>query len=200
MAISIRVPDTCLAGLEYNFYMLGVPQVITISGRGLSKTDLDVINQSRIREFGSETLINPQPDNEDWKRLHFLVKSKGKLLSYGRLIEVEVTFMGRSFKILGIGSIASIIKRKGYGKLLVLAIKEHIKKTKKTGLGFCNKDTTEFYRQCGLGIMADGKKRFEPGSTRFPEGDAVYIPGDDQLIEKILQQPGEVAHLSRPQW
>lgn len=176
-------------------------KILIIRGKDLTQQDLEFINYSRKIEFGSESIIDPQPDNEDWDKIYFLAKSGDKLLAFGRLHKTEVTFMDKKYSVLGIATIAVSDKGKGIGKLLVLSMKKYIQEKEETGLGFCAKFITPFYIKCGLNVIIDGQKRFSyPAPSMYPDDDAIYIPGKNKLIEIMEKYPNEVAYLSRPHW
>ncbi len=177
------------------------PQLLTVAGRDLSRADLDLINEFRKKEFGSESVIDPEPSNEEWDKLYFLVKEAERLLAFGRLHDVKVTFQNQVYDTLGIATVIALVKGQGHGSQLMSGMRTHIEQAGKTGFGFCNKDTSPFYQKNGFQIMADGVSRFQHSTpARFPEGDVLYLPGTDQLMEKMIQQPNEVAYLSRPHW
>ena len=176
-------------------------QVIILPGKDLSKNDIETINKARLEKFGSTAIINPQSDNEDWTKIYFLAKNENRLVAFGRLHDVKVIFKNEIYDIFGIATVASIEKGKGYGKMLMTAMQNYIQKKGKTGLGFCNKAITPFYEKCNLGVIVKGQKRFyHPTSPRFHNSDVIYVAGKDNLIEKMLQHPSEIAKISRPHW
>lgn len=176
-------------------------RLFTVTGKDLSSRDLSLINEFRKQEFGSESLIDPAPNNDDWDKLYFLVKEGERLLAFGRLHNVEVTFENQRYDTLGIATIVALSKRQGHGSQLMAGIRGHIEESGKTGFGFCAKELSDFYRKNGFLVMPDGITRFQhPTPPRFPAGDVLYLPGKDQLIEKMIQHPSEFAQISRPHW
>lgn len=175
--------------------------VTILAGKDLSKNAVETINQARLQEFGSTNAIVLQPNNENWEKIYFLAKDANRLVAFGRLHDVDVTFRSETYSIFGIATVIALEKGKGYGKLLMEEIKDYILKSGKTGLGFCNKTITIFYEKCGFGIIKEGQKRFHHSAPpRFQDSDAVYIGGKDDLIKKLFEYPHENAQVSRPHW
>jgi hypothetical protein len=182
--------------------MIEEVQVLKIPGKDLSPVDLDLINRSRRQEFGSETIIDPQPNNEDWERLYFLAKRGGDVLAFGRIYNLDVTFFDKIFHILGTASLVAVLKGQHFGPMITLAMNEHIKQTGQTSIGFNNPKLSSYYLKHGRGIIKDGMRRFAytPDRPRFSVGDVNYISGSDRLIEKVQQAPEEFVYLPRPHW
>lgn len=176
-------------------------QITNVLGKELSSEDIKTINTTRLQEFGSKEAINPQPNNDDWTKVYFLEREKEYLVAFGRLHNVTITFRNADYHIFGIATVVALEKGKGYGKLLLNTMQTYIQKAGKTGIGFCNQKITPFYKKCGFGIIPDGQKRFEYSKQpRFTGSDAIYIKGEDGLVNKMLEFPNETAHLSRPHW
>ena len=177
-------------------------------GKDLTKLEVDLINKARSLEFNSKSLINPKPDNEDWEKKYFLLKDQNnKTLAFAMLLETEVEFKGKRYSLLGLANLIAINKGKGYGKILIYKMKNYIKKSGLTCIGFCNKKITGFYQKCGFGVIIDGcsktlykdtKGNFH--SDRFGGGDLIYIEGEDSLIKQILDNPKEKLIIFRPHW
>lgn len=176
-------------------------KVVIVQGKNLSTNDLGIINAARQKEFGSPVAIDPKPDNEEWEKQYFLARNGEKLVAFGRLHEVDVTFENQTYPIFGIATVIALEKGGGYGKTLMIAMKEYIEERGKTGIGFCSKDVTPFYEKCGYGILVDGQQEFHhPAPPKFEGSDVLYIDGEDRLVEKMLAHPGEIAELSKPHW
>lgn len=181
--------------------MIEGAQVITIPGRDLVFSDLDVINNTRRREFGSESIINPQSDNEDWIKPYFLAKKGEQLLAFGRIHEVSIKFHDQIYEVLGTATLAAVVRGQGFGELVSLAMSSFVRSVGKTSIGFNDSNLSPFYLKNGREIMINGITRFVASvPARFPEGDANYIRGGDGLIEQMMQHPDEIAQLSRPHW
>jgi hypothetical protein len=174
-----------------------------VLGKELSREDLIKINEHRKIEFHSDTNINPNPDNDDWEKPYFLVRNgSGKLVSFGRLHYLKVMFRGKLYPILGIASILSIEKRKGFGKIVIEEMEKFIRKRKMTAIGFCDNEDVAFYEKCGLGILKNSIDRFifSKGSKSEKPGDVIYFKGSDKLIERALKYSDEKIITFRPEW
>ncbi|MEI6732000.1 MAG: GNAT family N-acetyltransferase [archaeon] len=160
--------------------------------KNLSKSNKATINRSRVKEFGKKNLKDFKRDyepNTKW----FFVKDSGKTVALGGLRPIKIEYLGRKYSVLGICSIISIVKGKGYGTILIEEMIKYIKSKGKTGLGFTAQ--TEFFKKAGL----DTKKKFgnrfalknpKTGELTFEAendvGDGIYYEGKDRLISKIL--------------
>lgn len=174
-----------------------------VLGKQLSKEDLETINYNRKLEFHSDTDIKPALDNDDWEKPYILVRNEQRILvAFGRLHVIKVKFMNEEYEILGIATVLSIEKKKGYGRLVIEKMKEHIKEKRFTAIGFCDPDDTPFYVKCGLGVVEKGTDRFIfPGGPKNTKpGDVIYIDGADRLVEKMVKKPREKVTASRPEW
>jgi len=182
--------------------------VVIRLGKDLSNNELNIINDYRKKEFNSQSLINPQPDNEHWKKKFFLLKDKkGFLLAFARLHETEVEFKDKRFPVLGIATLVAVKKGYGFGKHLMIYMKKYIQDTGITGLGYCNKKLTEYYRRIGFGIIEDGtlKTLYRDSEGKHHHdnwggGDAIYVEGKDNLIKEILANQSENIFIFRPHW
>jgi len=176
-------------------------------GKELTKDELDVINLWREKEFNSKSVIEPKLNDDNWNKKYFLLfEGINKLVAFARLHEVKLEFLGEEYSILGLATLISTERRKGYGKRLVLEMKRYIELSGKAGIGFCNKKLTEFYKDCGFGIIVDGTSRFlykdNNNLVKDPwgGGDVIYVEGKDGLITKILENPGVDVISHRKHW
>lgn len=176
-------------------------EISILPGKDLSPQDIETINAARLKEFGSTTKIQPTPENDDWNKVYFLAKQGTELVAFGRLHDVDVTFLGNTYHILGIATIIALQKGKGYGKYLMEAMKKYIETSGQTAVGFCGNHNTPFYRKCGFEIIVEGQNLFQnPTPSRHKNSDVLYISGKDRLIETMLEHPTEIAQISRPHW
>ena len=89
----------------------------------------------------------------------------------------------------------------------------HLKKTGKTGLGFCGRQNTKFYGKAGLKTKRLFGGRFalknpKTGEVRFEEkgdeGDGLWYDGKDKLISKMLRTKGigyyYLPNIKSPHW
>jgi len=159
--------------------------------RNLSNSDMALMNKwraKRIKEkkqknFKKDYLPNPK---------FFFVKNKGKIVSFGILRTININYLGKRYSIMGFCSIISIVKGKGYGKILMQAMIKDLKRTGKTGLGFCGRNNLRFYGKAGLKTKKGFIKRFVYKNPKTGEeiidneGDGIYYEGKDKFISKVL--------------
>ena len=155
----------------------------------LSESEKNLINNNRIKEFGKESIIDFKRDyepNTEW----FFVKENNKIVALGCLRPIIIDYLNKKHKIMGICSIISIEKGKGYGRKLIESMIDYLKKKGKTGLGFTNQ--TEFFKKAGLKTERDFIKRFvyKDSATKKEtidnEGDGIYYEGKEDFIKKVL--------------
>ena|SRR5258708_1896106 len=175
-----------------------------VSGRHLSPEDLDVINRVRREEFGSESVVKPEPGNEDWTKPYFLARrGPQELLAFGRIHTVPVRFSGQIYEILGTATLAAVVKGHRYGRLVSEAMTDYVRATGKTSIGFNTPALSSFYVKNGREIMEHGVVRFQaPESPKYPDDDVNYVQGADGLIERMLleENKDQVVHLPRIHW
>jgi predicted GNAT family N-acyltransferase len=177
-------------------------------GRELTENELRLINDARKREFNSQSLVDPKPDNEHWTKMFFLLKNEdNSLLAFARLHDTEIEFMKERYRVLGLATLVAIEKGQGYGKQLVTYMKKYIEDSAITGVGFCNKKLTDYYRNIGFGVIEDGTNKTLYKDTKgnlhndnWGGGDIIYIEGKDNLIKEILSNPNENIFIFRPHW
>lgn len=177
-------------------------------GKELTKKQLDTINFFRKKEFGSKKPIAPSQDNEDWNKEYFMLCDENEnLLAFGRLHEIEVEVTGKKHNILGIATIISALKGKGYGKILMLGMKEYILGTGKTAIGFCNSSISEFYKKAGYTILPSSGERFLYRDSynnlipsKYGNDDVIALEGKDKLIETITSNPNAIVYMGRKHW
>lgn len=173
-------------------------------GKDLTKEEIKVINKYKAQEFGTKPL--DEEDNSKYrKHVFFFVKSeKGKIVSFGRLARFIMEFKSRKYNIYGICTIVSVIKKKGFGKKLIKAMKEFVLQTDKTCIGFCDPNLSLFYKKCGLSILPQQARRFVKGGDSIKadscRDDVIYQEGKDSLIRKIKRNPDELVLLPTNRW
>lgn len=176
--------------------------VETILGKDLSMEDLESINYYRKKEFHTNSDIQPAPDSDEWEKPYFLVRDEnGRLMAFGRLHHLKVTFRGVEYQVLGIATILATEKRKGYGRMVLEMMKKYSHDAKKTAIGFCDPEDSGFYLKCGLGVT-EGMERFvfPSGPKSKGPGKTIYIEEDDGLIEEMKKFPTEKVISSREEW
>jgi hypothetical protein len=165
-----------------------------IKDKDLPKKYMDVMNKGRVGEWGEKNRKNFKKDY--WPGAKFFFVKEGKeIVAFGALRDVTINYLGKKYKILGICNIISVVKGKGYGKMLIQAMIKYLKAKGKTGLGFT--DQTRFYEKAGLKSKKSFTWRFasknpKTGEIKFDSGDCdgIYIEGKDNLIKKVLSTKG----------
>ena len=120
----------------------------------------------------------------------FFLKDNGKIVALGGLRPIKLEYLGKRYSIGGICSFISLVRMKGYGKILVSFMKNYSYKTGMTILGFTLK--TEFFGKAGLETEKNFIRRFiyvkKNGEKVYDnEGDGIYYEGKDKIISKILK-------------
>ena len=165
-------------------------------GKSLSKKELDLIVNANIKNFNDCQDYEKELrllKNEEVASTFFFVEKKGKIVSMGLLRPIKINYLRKSYNIFGISNMISIIKRKGYGKMIVSAMKEFLQKKSKTGVGFCHDGNIRFYKKSGLSVLNKSKNRFfydygNPKENKEMMEDAViYFEGKDKFITKVLK-------------
>ncbi len=170
--------------------------------RNLSNKEIDLMNKIRVREWGSK---EARSKKDFPNTIFFFLKDDGKIMAFGGLRYITINYQGKNYKILGLCSILSVKKGKGYGKILVKAMIKHLKKTGKTGLGFCGKKITGFYKKSGLNTKKDLIRRFVYKNPKTGkevidnEGDGLYYEGKDQFMKKVLSTK-QIVYINTPHW
>lgn len=163
--------------------------------KNLSKEETTLMNKARITNFGKNA-------TKDWKKEYpldsivFFVKRNQKIVSFLLLMPISVSYLRKRYQVLGICSVISLDKRKGYGLLLVDSALSYIKKTKKSALGFTT--ATDFFKKTGFKVKKALIKRFvyiDPITKKKiidNIGDGIYYNGKDNFIKKVLSTKGKV--------
>jgi len=175
-------------------------KILVKKGADLTKGEIDQINQANAREFK----VGPLPKKYLKTALFFLLVDNKAVLAKGELHPIEpVYFNDEKFSILAIGGVLANKKGKGYGKKVMVAIKNHLISNDKTGVGFCISSNKEFYEKCGFRVDTTSIKKFV-----FPKGDkkivnldddfVVFKDGPDEFMKKIISHPTQEAIVPRP--
>lgn len=173
-------------------------------GKELTQQEIDQINQAKAREW------NEPPMGEEQREisLFFLLKdSRDNILAQGQLISIpRVVFNHNHYDIYGIGGIIANQKGQGYGKQLMLSIREFLKKEGKAGIGFTGLNIIGFYQKCGFTADFTSLKRFvhvdgNKKITNTTEDCVFYTESADNFMKQILAHPNEEVYLPRdPDW
>lgn len=160
------------------------------------------MNEKRVKEFGKEEVKNFKKDYP-LSSNYLFVKDKSEIVAFGIIRPIKISYLGKTYNILGLCSIISIEKGKGYGKILVNAMINIVKKKKKSALGFTLK--TKIFEKMGLKSKKGLIRKFryknpKTGKVEIDnEGDGIYINGKDNLINKILSTKS-IVYIEIPFW
>lgn len=161
------------------------------------------IDRAKAREWKTP------PISEFQKKICLFVLLKdevGRILAQGQLIPISpVEFNGQSFEILGIGGIIANQKGQGYGKKLMIGIKDYLAKNGKIGIGFTGDNVIGFYEKCGF-LKSNSLKRFihlrDGQKITNTNDDWVFsLDPEDKFMKKVLSYPTQDILLPRdPDW
>ena len=184
-----------------------VNKIKTIRGKNLSNGKAKEIDKIFQKEFPGNEPVNPKRPKLFSNDIFFIVEdSKNKILSVGRLKPIKIKFLGITYKIQRIADVVSVMKRKGYGKIVMTAMRKYLDKTNQTGIGFCRRTNSIFYKKCGFIIAKKLAKRF---LYKNPKGQLIKNKGDDDVIyfdeknnfvEKVLYYPKEKVIIPGKHW
>jgi hypothetical protein len=169
-------------------------KVEMIFGKDLSEKRFAFIRKSRKEQYGNADQRFQKRDHKG--TIFFFVKENQKVVAMGALRKIGMVLEGKEYDIFGIAGILSLKKGTGYGKVLIESMVSYLKKTNKTGLGFCGRKNKIFYGKAGLKYKNLLGKRFalrnpKNGETKFEEpediGDGIYYEGKDEFISKLLK-------------
>jgi len=156
-------------------------------GSGLTKSFKKVYVSALKKEF------NCSPEEDYSKDIFFIIKDKNRFVSFGVLTPISINYKGKKYNILGITEMISIVKKKGYGKAMVSAMRKYLIKRRKTGVGFCGHKVSSFYNKAGLKTKEKLARRFfydygnEKENFHKRDLDVVYWEGKDKFITKVLK-------------
>ena len=159
------------------------------SNKKISKSENALMNRSKQREYKHKLVKDFKKDYPN--SVFFFVKDKGKIVAFGTFRNLTLEYRGKDYNILGICNILTIKRGMGYGGILIKAMIDYLKKTGKTGLGFCSKSNIMFYKKSGMDIRREFIRRVvykNPEGKLEPEtnADGFYHEGKDKLITKLL--------------
>ena len=157
----------------------------------LSDDELDQLNAAVFREWE----VPPHSREQLADRTFFFLKANDEILAMGGLKKVEpVVFDDETFSLLGLVEVVANIKAQGYGKQVVVALREHCRANGTTSIGFTMPHNIGFYEKCGFQIETDSTPRFvftKEGQRRTDQDGQVifYQDASDQFMEKVLASP-----------
>jgi len=163
-----------------------------IEGKKISSELVKFWNKTMFDTFHSKPIKNFR------KNVFFIVKDNKEIVALGRIILIDINYLGKSYEIFGFGDIASLEKGKGYGKILMSSMKKYSQKNKKTALGFCHNTRIPFYEKCGFKTKKKTTKKFfylgkNKGEKKYARFYSrcnpviIYLSGKDRFVEDILR-------------
>lgn len=183
--------------MDENFKMKNQIKVEIKKGNELTKKEIETIAKANIDNFITCTdlkkELNSLKNSESKGSTFFFVKDRNKIVSLGQLIPLKIKYLGKNYNLFGISNMISIKKGKGYGKILVQAMKDFLIKKQKTGLGFCHKGNVKFYKKSGLIVENKLKNRFfyDYGDSKenkdAMQDFVLYLEGKDNFPTKVLK-------------
>ena len=168
----------------------------------ISKKEMRFMNLWREIEFGTQSVKDFKEDYPD--SVFFFVKSENKILAFGTLVPLKISYLGREYNLMRVCNIISVEKGKGFGRMLVYEMERYMEANEKTGLGFCPKNVLDFYLECGFSTREgfSGNFRYEnplTGELKDCGGEAFFFEGSDGFIRKAVSFGGTI-YLDSPFW
>jgi len=165
-------------------------------GKELSEKDFDFIVKTNIKNFNDCKDYEKELKTlkkEDMNSYFFFLKEKNKIVSFGLLRKIKINYLKKYYNIFGISNIVSVIKKKGYGKILINKMRDFSLQRNKTAIGFCGEHNIKFYQKAGINVKRNLKNRFfyNYGSKKENKGHmqdpVIYWEGKNKFITKIMK-------------
>ena len=150
----------------------------------------------------------PVPDDEeveaDPEANLFLLRSDNneKILATAVIKPYDIRFNGTTYPVQGILNVVSGVKKQGYGRMVMEAVKEWLIAEQTTGMGFAKRSVSKFYSQCGYQVEKDLVERFREEAkdgtlNSHPDGeeDVIYVNDRANLVQTILSKPNRWAYI-----
>ena len=172
--------------------------------KSLSELEIKLMNFWMEKEFGKKYIRKFKEQYSSPEARCFFIKDDDEIIAFGTINSVAAEYLGEKYNFLGMENILTIRRGEGYGRIIMKVITEYLKKTGKTGLGFCEKKNTPFYEKVGLETKEDFMRRFRYKDSKTGKvsseinGDGVFYAGDD-FIEKIFETK-ELVYLNTELW
>ncbi len=166
----------------------------------ITDTYIDLINEQRRLNFGDDF-------SGDFSRqlemIYALLLDNDTVKAFGTLLSVDLTHHNTSYKILGIGNVVAIEKGHGYGKHLMIAIRNYLASQNIIGIGFCEPRLSKFYRACGYTVIKNISDRFHYSSANIQKDHEAldvlcYTPNNEFI--RSLQTDKTPIHINQPIW
>lgn len=159
---------------------------------------LRAIDELWTDAFNWQPVPNDEEVEADPEASLFLLRSDNneEILATAVVKSFNIRFDGTTYPVQGILNVVSAVKKQGYGRMVMEAVKEWLIAEQTTGLGFAKRSVSGFYSQCGYQVEKDLVERFreeaEDGTlTPHPDGeeDVIYVNERANLIQTILRKP-----------
>lgn len=160
-------------------------------GSELVENELTQIGDMLLREFK----VSLPPENQLVDRVFFLLKENELILAMGALFKVfPVRFNNKEFTLYAFANVVANEKGMGYGKRVVVAMKEYLESHMLTGIGFCMPKNRGFYQKCGFAIDTSSTHRFiyMNGEMKITNSDGqfiFYLDSLDGFMKEVLSHP-----------
>ncbi|MBI4896469.1 MAG: GNAT family N-acetyltransferase [Candidatus Aenigmarchaeota archaeon] len=182
-------------------------EVLIAEGKDLSAHMLVRIDAIWQDAFPGNEAVDPKNRKCFAHDLFFVVSCPNDdIRAAGRLRPVSLTFMGTIYHIQGIADIVSVVHGKGYGKILMTAMVDYLKKKKQTGVGFCVQKNAPFYEKYGCVIDAVLPERFlyknHAGKIIKNVHDEIVfsVHGNDGFMNAVSHNPREAVFIPCRHW
>jgi hypothetical protein len=179
-------------------------QVKIEKGKNLDNQFIKEWSKVMLDAFNEDKPLNPEKRTNFEKDVFFTV-SEDDVVSLGRLRPVVISLDNKNYDILGIADIVSVIKGRGYGKMLLKSMLKYLKQKNKTGIGFCLSKNSVFYEKSKFKITKDMAKLFVYKAKNGKlvvndwDNDIIYYNGKDNFMARFLKSPKKVL-TSIPHW
>jgi hypothetical protein len=182
-------------------------QVTVRKGKDVPFKERKSIHRLAHDIWGEGVAYKP-PSSEHRSEVIFITvkDTAGKLLSTCLLEPVFVRFRNKRYKLWGISDVISVIKGKGYGKLVMEHMCNYIKDQNVTAVGFCARYNTKFYVKCNLDIAKNEVRRFihkkKDGTLVKDSGDVdvVYLDGRNKFMKEFLAHKKDIVWIPHGHW
>jgi predicted N-acetyltransferase YhbS len=157
-------------------------------------SDLNDLEYSQISTALNREFNVPLPSKEKMRpKLFFLLKEEEQILAMGALRKIHAVFDNTNYSLYGFLHIVSNHKGKGYGRQLVVAMKNYLIENNCSGIGFCMLKNKGFYEKCGFNFVTTTEHFVcQKGSERITNQDGqiiFYHDGSDHFMQNVLSKP-----------
>jgi len=170
----------------------------------LSESEMKLMNVWMLKEFGKK-YVRKFKEYYPRNAKCFFIRKGEDIVAFGVINPVEAEYLGKKYYLFGMGDLVTIRRGEGYGRIIMGEIIKYLRKSGKTGLGFCARKNTPFYEKVGLETRENLMKRFRyrdpktEGLSPRENGDGVFYNGKDNLVNKILKGKSQV-YLNTELW